>query len=221
MTEQQFIADVADQYRREGYRVIIAPAREQRPDFAADRELSLLAFKPNENVIVDVRFSRHELQADPGVVAFASLVEQHPDWRLDLVVGATTPAADVVRDDATEPSVETIEARLALAELLSKMGQPASALLIAWAALEAVLRRTVREFHIELQSYSPRFLLETLYCNGPLSAEELEQLRHALQLRDTVAHGLDEEAVEAKDVDTVLKIAHAYLPTPTLDRLAS
>jgi len=215
------LGSVAEQYRSQGYQVVLFPTREQRPEFAAEHPIDLLAFGDQENVIVEVRQSREELSGDEQLARLAEIVGAHPSWRLDLVVLNREAPGDRVRPDALEPTNAQLEETLAMAELLLRGGQLPPALLLAWAALEAVLRRTLRGTGAPLQSYSASYLLSALSADGPLEQDDYDRLSRALVLRNHVAHGLDLAQIPSDTIRDVLRIAERLLPLPTLGRAAS
>jgi hypothetical protein len=93
--------------------------------------------------------------------------------------------------DSREPDIEQIREMLDEAEQVSKTGAHRAALLLAWAALEATLRRRVQQLgrsgKIGLQ---PAVLIHELFATGALTRMEHEKIEQLRQRRSSVAHGL-------------------------------
>ncbi len=85
LCEFKTVEDVANDYRQQGYDVIVAPADEQLPDFLRSFQLSMLARSPSENVVVEVR-TRASLTATPKLDKLAKVINDQDGWRIDLVV---------------------------------------------------------------------------------------------------------------------------------------
>ena len=86
MDFEQALDQVAERYRREGYRVIARPNRDQLPAFAYEGEANLVAYGEGVNVLVQVKLTRDDLRKDPPAVRTADAVARQPGWRFDLVV---------------------------------------------------------------------------------------------------------------------------------------
>ena len=210
------IDQVADQYRAEGYRVVVAPGPGQVPDFVPDDGVDLIAYKGEERVIIEVK-TREDLRGNAKLVEMARLVNDQPGWRFDLVVLNSQINGDRVPPGASEPSLEQIVRNLELAERLSDSGELASSLMIAWATLEAAMRRSARSAEIEVKSYSPLFLLTVLYSNGLLDRGEFDTLSEALKLRNAFAHGMNPAAIDPSVPRSVVSIARKLIADRTCE----
>ncbi len=188
---------IADEYRAEGYQVTVRPNDAQVPSFAVGFHLDLLATKSDERVLVQVKKHREDLQKDPQSMHVADVVNAQPGWRLDLVVLNGDSATEKLARELPEPSVDAILRNLDHAEDSARTGDHDSAFIIAWAALEAAMRRAARSAGIQLQNISPLFLLSTLYSNGLLERSEFDQLSGYLRFRDAIVHGLEAPKLDA------------------------
>jgi hypothetical protein len=206
----QNIEDVADQYRAEGYRMVVAPTASEIPDFARGNGVDLIAYKGDENVIIEVK-TREALRGNSQLVELARVVNGQPGWRLDLVVLPGPNSQDRIVAEATEPSLEQIDQTFESAERLVEAGELTTALMVAWAGLEAAMRRSARSEKIEVKSYSPLFLLAALYSHGPLEKEDFEALSEMLEIRNTVAHGMNPPALDRSVPLAVASIARKLI----------
>src|SRR5437763_1996687 len=100
------LRDVAEDYRRRGYRVIVEPSVNQLPEFLQSYHPDLIAESTDESIVVELKSSGTASEKDDWA-QLAEAVRQHPGWRLELVLGTD-------RDQlAAEPIPRTeVEARL-------------------------------------------------------------------------------------------------------------
>jgi hypothetical protein len=201
---------VAQQYRNEGYDVTLLPKGDHLPAFAAGFRVDLLATRRDENVLVRVLRTRSELQADPEVPRQADVTNQHAGWRYDVVI--LYHDDPVRRAGGGEPTVEQIQEMLDEAERVAPCAAYRAAFVLAWAALEAVLRRLARPAGLGGDSDTqPAVLMRELYVNGHLSHEDFVHLDQLRQLRAAIIHGLVPPSVDAEKVQTILNIAKRLL----------
>jgi hypothetical protein len=187
MDAERALERVADQYREEGYAVLLRPTGDALPHFLSDCAPDLIAQQDGENVVVQVRV-KQELGGDEELNRLAGLVNGEPGWRLDLVVLDPWP------DEVPRPPVEPDEADILRltedASRLLQLSMPGPALVAAWAALEAAMRRTARTHGIALDKNHPRYVAGVLYSEDLLSTAEYDRLLESLPLRNAVVRGL-------------------------------
>jgi uncharacterized protein YutE (UPF0331/DUF86 family) len=150
----------------------------------------LLARRGNENVVVQIKKTREDVEADPGIARRAEVIGKHPGWRFDLVVLNEGDSIRRITRGAREPSNYEIDEAIANAESLLSVGQTRAALIIAWATLEAAMRKVCSNCELYMPKTTPTELIRTLYGNGILSREEFDLLRDGYRLRSEVVHGL-------------------------------
>lgn len=114
--------------------------------------------------------------------------------------------------DSREPDVEQIRAWLDEANRALEAGVTSGGLLIAWAALEATLRRTaLRAGMAGRIGAQPTTLVRELIAARVLSANESAFIETARQLRSAVAHGVTAEPVSADQVSKIIQLAAQLL----------
>jgi hypothetical protein len=205
------LEQVIEKYVAEGYEVLVDPAASQLPDFAAGLSPEIVARKGDEGVIVTVKMNREDVREDPSIVRMAQVVNSQAGWRFDLVVLGADPGADEIPSGASEPSLHRIVGMLDYAATAAGARDLQSSFVIAWAALEAAMRRTARENGISLTSYSPQFLVRTLYSNGLLGRQELDRLSGAITIRNAAAHGMELPKLDVGVCYYVISVAHQLL----------
>lgn len=108
--------------------------------------------------------------------------------------------------DEREPTTKQILDMLQEAELALRSGAQRAALLLAWAGLEAALRRTAlsagKQGKIGVQ---PAILIRELFASQQLTPAEHRSLEELRQVRTALAHGF--APVVTSDSDTIRRIS--------------
>jgi len=189
------LRQVAEEYRQRGYRVTITPPSRQLPDFLRGYRPDLVAESPDESVVIEVGPAGKGTE-DGDWAKLAELVQQHPGWRLDLVIDRQRNEKTLVVIDRQE-----IEARLQEGLHLSKANMLEAALLITWSATEAAMRRVCKKQKVDLPDYRPATLVTRLYTDGLIERDEYDLLMRDMHMRDAVAHGLRQDGVDAAAIE--------------------
>jgi hypothetical protein len=184
--EEDRLAAVAMEYRRKGYDVRLEPAEDDLPDFLRGFAADVIAESPTDKVIVQVishpRFNGEQARR------LAEVVELNPGWRYEVAfvsppVAPDVPGQEELADDAK------VTRMLADAEALSREGHLEAAGLIAYSALEAILRRRAQSAAPQIERQSSGRVLNQFYELGTLNPETFEKLHQLMQFRNAVAHG--------------------------------
>jgi hypothetical protein len=192
---QQAIERIAKRYRDEGYDVIVLPQGDQIPPFLAGFRLDMIATRGNEYVVVEVKTNRIDLSSDPYAARLAQIINAQPDWRLDLVVLEAETQVERAAQEASEPSDAQLDQLLKSADELAEKGYAPYACVVAWAGLEAAMRRVRDEGELYGKT-SAIELMRTMYSNGILSREQFDRLRNSYKIRTQVVHGLVPSRIE-------------------------
>jgi hypothetical protein len=114
--------------------------------------------------------------------------------------------------DEREPSVTEIQLQLESARNAISHGLDSAALLLAWGAIEAILRRNALRAGFEGKvRIQPTILIRELYALGRLTRDELQVLESARQQRTTVAHGLSSAQIDRNVVLQIIRLAELLL----------
>ena len=89
--------------------------------------------------------------------------------------------------DLPMPDAEEITCRLAEIRKLATAGHAEPALLLAWAAMEAVARSAARDVFAKPQS--PARIVETLAMEGYITPSEADRARELVAKRNRLVHG--------------------------------
>jgi hypothetical protein len=131
------------------------------------------------------------------------------------------PAYTVAREDelqlipeeelnAAEPAPEKVLANLAAAEQMAPR-EAATALILAWAALESAMRRAGRAARLDVDGRGASRLVGELYSGKLLDGDELIRLRASVRLRNALVNGLAVPAPGPGAVQEVAVVARRLL----------
>ena len=76
---------IVQEYRAQGYDVVLFPSEKDLPPFLRGFRPDLLAKKPQENVVVEFK-RRDQLREGKWVAEMARLLEKKKGWRFKLVL---------------------------------------------------------------------------------------------------------------------------------------
>lgn len=212
MNFEDQLKTVAEEYRVQGYGVVVQPGPDDLPDFAKDFVVEVLATRPDGNVLAAVKKNSSQFYADSNLPKYAAVIDKTPGWRFDLVVLGKDklPPADL--RDAKEPSEEDIRRQLDDAERMFEAGFAPPAVVAAWAALESAMRRRLRAEGEEADwGTSPQTLLNELYSSGVLLHGDFRELQGFFQLRSLVVHGFSPPLIENNTLHFLAETARRFL----------
>lgn len=208
--EHQRLLEVAREYRQRGYDVILEPEPHQLPGFLAPFRIDMLAHNAQEHVIVEVR-TQESLVDAPELDAVAQVLHDQPSWRFELVVTNPKERLSLQPKDIASLNGLDITYRLREAQELSDQEHGEAALLLAWSAIEALLRAIAQEEAIPVTANNPSQLTKSLFTYGALDKEQYQALQDALKARNTVVHGYKGEQSLASALEQILHIADQLL----------
>jgi REase_AHJR-like len=182
----QVIAKVADDYRRCGYDVEIAPSGPGLPEFLGGFQPDLIARNPDESVVVEVKVGTRTSVAE-RLRDVAERVSRQPGWRFALVF-VSPDQPDQVWDAPPAPLLR-LQERARNAESLLQAGQSEAAFLLLWSALEGILRLLGHRAQLPLETLPPSTLIRELYSAGEISMKQFESLMRLLPVRNRLVHG--------------------------------
>jgi hypothetical protein len=199
--QAQTIAKVAEDYRRRGYDVDVAPSGPAVPEFLGDFQPDLIARNPGEAVVVEVKVG-----TDTSVERLrdvAERVNRQPGWRFSLVfVSPKQPAP-----------LSVLQERAQNAEALLQAGQKEAAFLLLWSAVEGILRLLGERADLPIASLPPSAIIRELYSAGEISAQHFDSLLRLLPIRNQLVHGLEAQA--SVDVEELRGIGQELLAEAT------
>ena len=203
-----FVDQIANRYRKDGFRVYLAPDANSRPKFLGDIVPDLIAKKGDQRVVLEVK----ELTSDKKksqLGKIASLVENEPGWRLELVL---YEEEDDLPKDPLYPSPKSIRAAIQDANEIYKQGHTAAAMMLACSAFEAAAKRAIAKVE-DRYAYKlpPNDLVKRLVFHGFLTEGELEVAHKAIIRRNQIVHGRLKRPVPEKMLNGICKFTGRLL----------
>lgn len=202
----RIVAKVAEDYRRRGYEVDIAPSAARLPEFLAGFQPDLIARGPSESVVVEVKVGTRTSVAE-RLRDVAERVNREPGWRFSLVFASPDEPDEI--SDADLAPLAVLEARVRNAEGLFQAAQIEAAFLLFWSALEGLLRLLGHRANLPLEALPPSMLIRELYSAGELSREQFELLLRLLPVRNRLVHGVG--AGERLNIEELQSLVRALL----------
>lgn len=184
--ERSRLLELVTEYRQKGYEVLLSPKPEELPDFLRSYRPDMIVSRGEEKVVIEVK-SRPSIASAQYLRGLAQAVEEHPGWRVELVM---TNPEDALYSVKVEGSLQEheIKSQLQVARELT-LHHPESAILFAWSLAEATLRLLANKEELDLQRPEPLRLLKQLATEGVISKAEYQSLMNAFALRNAIAHG--------------------------------
>jgi hypothetical protein len=207
VSERRLLQLLRPRYEAQGYLFIEYPRGDALPAVLEGFRPDAIAIGPQKNIVIEIKLRRGRPSQDQ-LQALSEQLRKHPDWELQVIYGNELDLQD---EPSPAPSRLEIEKQIDEAQGLSELGHHRAALILAWAALEAIARAAAPGEVIGGSSRAPRQVLEILERMGRLTFEEAGQLRNALLLRNAVVHGDYQREVGGADVGLVIQAARTAL----------
>jgi hypothetical protein len=210
--EAQVISRVAEDYRRRGYEVEVEPSADVVPEFLRGLHPGLIARRPGDSVVVDVKVGTRTSVAE-RFREIAERVNKEPGWRFSLVFANPDEPSQIT--EAEPAALHVLEQRTQNAGDLLRTGQNEAAFLLLWSALEGILRHLGERAQLPLANLPPSALMRELYSAGEISREQFEALVGLFPVRNQLVHGFGSRAdLEAEQLLILVKSLLAELRHP-------
>lgn len=186
ISERQFVAKKAAEYRSRGYEVFQEIPLDFMPGFVAD----LVVRKDGETRVIEVK-TRTSLAVTPQMTELAEAISARPGWSFDLLLVGEPERLDA--PESAQPFTEShIDRRINQAEKVLAMGFAEAAFLLAWSACEAAVRVLAAAEGVEIRraTHSGYILGQAVY-HGAISRNDDAYLSDMLAYRNAIVHGFD------------------------------
>ena len=210
------LADVtAEKYRSKGYVVSRDEVLDVLPGFRAD----LVARKGDQVKVIEVK-CRSTLTASPQVSEVAHLLNSKPGWTFELILVGQPEELESPRG-ARSIEGDSILQQIEQAEKVLESGFPAAAFLLAWSALEAVLRAMIEEEGISIKRVTTSgYVLTMAVIHGAISRDVYKHLAGMMKYRNAIAHGFSVDEFDADIVRDLIKTTRHFLGSDARRRLS-
>ena len=200
-TEFDLLEATARTLEEQGYDVVRSPAPSLLPEPLRSLRLHGVAIGRTPKLVIEV--AQEGPENAKRVAVLQEALKEIPDWKLHLVVGfTTTPPEFSLVDEADIANTVDRASQLASTEAQA-------ALLMAWAALEALARaRTPSDFR---RPQSPGRIVERLASDGTITPSEAAFMRSMAAKRNSFIHGDLSQLVSKSDVERFLDVLRGFL----------
>jgi hypothetical protein len=185
------VKSLADKYRSEGFRVLVAPKKDELPELPFDLGNYLpdiIATKDELGLIIEVKTSINRVSVD-NLQDIAHKISEHPGWRFILVT------LEDVEDESLPGITEQLPSWIELINYLShtqqliEINEIEPAYLFLWSIFEGALRKRAVEFSIPIERLPLIKLLKQMYTLGELSISQYDTIQACVKDRNRLAHG--------------------------------
>lgn len=199
-TEEARLYDIAEEYKKRGYKVTVSPPAKKLPKFLSRFRPDIVATGARESVVVEIPSPSRKRGSDYWT-ELSTVVQKHPGWRLELVINGSPEQVPKTMDE------RLVRKRLEEGRVLAEQGMLAAALLITWSAAEAAMRLASKHNEIDLPDLRPATVITRLYTDGVLEREEYDFLLKSMRMRNAGAHGFDQGRIRAGSLKRLQQIS--------------
>ena len=213
--ESQRVVELANDYQRRGFEVVMPQSRRETPDFLKEFGYvpDIIARSEKENLIIEVK-SRQTSHNLGQLSEIAELVNAQPSWQFVLVF--TNPReSSPISPIPTRPSPQKARELLQKSRTLRGVDQAhiEASFLFAWVALEASLHLLPGGRKPTKTPTSPSTLIRNAAMEGYISRDDVEVLDRLFKLRNSLLHAGSEVSPSAKEIEDLQKIAEEIIQT--------
>ncbi len=205
--EQRRIKQLANEYRKKGYEVLVEPGPEKTPEFLRPFRPDLIIRKGEEAIVVEVK-TTESLTASKDIEKIAEAVASRHGWKFKLVV--TNPrieperVPEVAAASLTQNEVSVLLKRV---ERLVRIGEMEAALLLLVAAIESVLREAAKKEGIPLRGKTLLHGAKHLLSYAVIGRRDYDAFERIFKTRNFIIHGFRAGPIKQKLImDTVKRL---------------
>jgi hypothetical protein len=199
-TDEARLRDIAEEYKKLGYKVTVAPPAKQLPKFLSRFRPDLVAEGARESVVVEVQSTSRKRGSDYWT-ALSDALQKHPGWRLDLILNGSSERIPKTINE------RLVRKRLDEGRVLAEQGMLAASLLITWSAAEAAMRLASKRNEVDLPDQQTATVITRLYTDGVIERGEYDFLLESMRMRNTVAHGFEQRRISVGSLRRLQQIS--------------
>jgi hypothetical protein len=210
--EIDFLTEVAERYRGEGYQVLREPPSSKLPRELRAFQPDLLAMKGKQRVVVEIKRASRPLELEE-LKKLKRSVEALPGWRLDVVwLGDKTARTSGARQPLSNGEIRNRVDEIPVGK--SRQAQELE-LMALWAYFEAAIRnRLAAVGEDEPSPIPPSSLVRKAISFGLLPQRELAFLDDLAHTRNQVAHGFKVRKQLSKALKQLRKLITKMVAAP-------
>lgn len=197
------LENIVPQLEAEGFEVYARPSAHLLPPFMQTYSPDAIALREDRKLAIEVL---HKGQSsEKSLQELRDLLSGHRDWELRVYWISPSNMPEPIE----AASRKDIERAVKSIEGLTDEGFFAPALLMAWAALEALGRALLPERFPRPQT--PGRLVEVLAGEGYVTPSEADRLRQLAKIRNQLIHGGLRAKVGSKDIKSFTAVLKTLL----------
>lgn len=186
--EKRRLTEVARDYERRGYDVVLEPEGDDLPSFLANFRPDMIARNKRETVVIEVK-THNSLSQSKYLSEMATVIQNQPLWRFELVVTNPRSQQLVNTDDNDLLSEAEIIQRCEEVRYLNKHKHREAAVLLLWSAVEGAMRRTAQQEEVTFEKQDTLYVTKKLFSVGLLSKDQYKILQKGMKVRNALVHG--------------------------------
>jgi hypothetical protein len=189
-TETELLAAAVSRLAEQGYNVIVEPSAALLPKALQGRRPDAIAIGRSPKLIVEI--ASEGPKSAQRVAELQHALKAETDWKLHLVVSRIPGETELGKLEDSE-ILPVLDRAVDVASI-----EPRAALMMVWAAFEALSRsRRPKEFS---RPQSPGRIIERLATDGVVGARDADFLRSMAHARNRYVHGGLNESVGKSEV---------------------
>jgi uncharacterized protein YutE (UPF0331/DUF86 family) len=200
--DEDLLEIITSDLQAEGYVTYRRPVRKFLPEFLRKSEPDAIAIGKEPKLVIEI--VREGAAGAAKIKQLQKALEGQADWQLRVVLDRGQRQADA--SGATGAEIENAVTNI---RSLAASGDDQAALLIAWAAFEALSRNLEPEKFRKPQT--PGRLVEILASLGYLRPEDADRLRRLAGTRNALIHGDLSISVQLQDLQFFLRLLESRL----------
>jgi hypothetical protein len=181
--EADILRTLRSRYERRGYTFIAHPTTDLIPEFLRGYRPDALALSEKGSVVIEIKAGRRS-KGSQSLAQIAERVAGQPNWKFEIYY-----AGDFLRPVYGKPDPAAISQLLAEVRRLIEAGFDRPALVMAWAALEAIARALRGGVETATGPMIPSEIVEWLVRTGHVDSPTGRMLRQMIKTRNSVVHG--------------------------------
>jgi len=202
------LASVMNAYSKLGYDVVSQPSKEVLPDFLRSFQPDLIARKPGENLIVQLK-NRVQAKSLSYWLRLEQTIQEHPDWKLQLI---DPGSLDIDLAPGSEPTDnDTIKEQISQAEQLLSTNNPDLAVVVAFGALEAAMRAIVVAHELSWDHINVLTLIATLLDAGYFDQDDVSLVRRMMEKRNAIVHGFSGKPIDSQSIGEFIDLVNEVI----------
>lgn len=205
-TEYNKVRQVARQYEKNGYKVVIKPQRNDIPSFIKNYEPDIIAKSESDNVVIEIK-RRADFATIEKLRETADIINKRANWRFELIViSGSEESSEQRRKSTQELGQDDITNNLSTVHEMLQKGYLDSAFLLLWGTFESIARQLLLIDNKNLNNKTPLVLIKTLFSFGYLTRTDLDNLENLFGTRNQIVHGYKATNFDKKNIDKLIAI---------------